>query len=169
MIVLVAVFGFQSQLVFAQGATTTNANTGAGYDLNDKNRGFKISVPANWSVNAGKYTISMSHGTHFDAYITLKKSWYTVSTADELYSKVKDNLGRTLPGAEIIKEKEAIKIGNISGLSVTYVDPAQQKVNRSIVFIHRGLPYELKFAIKQKNFKYIKEDFGKIFKGIQPY
>ncbi len=154
--------------VFAQAPDTTNEATAPGYELNDVAHGIKIKLPnALWGVNANKYSISLSHTTYFDVYVSLKKSWYAVTNAQEAYSQRRISLRSYLPGATFIKENEAITIGTTQGLSMTYTNPSEKKVVREIVFIHKGVPYEMSFTVKEENFNAVKADFGVLLQNLQ--
>lgn len=153
---------------FAQAPEAINEATAPGYELSDVARGIKIKLPnALWGVNANKYAISLSHGTYFDVYVSLKKSWYAVTNAQEAYSQRRISLRSYLPGAAFIKENEAITIGTAQGLSMTYTNPSEKKVVREIVFIHKGVPYEMSFTVKEENFNAVKADFGAILRDLQ--
>jgi hypothetical protein len=153
---------------FAQTPNTTDEATAPGYELHDVAHGIKIKLPnALWGINANKYAISLSHGTYFDVYISLKKSWYAVTNAGEAYSQRRISLRSYLPGAVFIKENEAITIGTTQGLSMTYTNPSEKKVVREIVFIHKGVPYEVSFTVKEENFNAVKADFGAILQNLQ--
>ena len=156
-----------SVLSYAQTAAPV-AVAGTGYELKDPTRGFVFATPnASWNLNAGQFSVSFTHDTHYDAYIQLKKSWYSVSTVQEAYDKRKESLKSYLPGAQILKDAESLSVGAEPALSMTYKDPAQQKIYREMVFIHKGVPYELSFTVKEENFEKVKADFGGILKGIQ--
>lgn len=151
--------------VAAPAASTAEAVQG--YELRDPERGMVLSVPANWSINASKSAVSLMNDVVYDALVILKKSWFTVTTAEEAFVKTSEGLKRFLPGAEMIKDKESLKLGNTDAMSMTYRDPSQQKVHREIVFVHRGVSYELSFTVKEENFGKVKDDFGKILRGIE--
>lgn len=151
-----------------EAASTTTATTEAGYELKDPTRGFTFTTPnAEWGINVSKHSVSMSHGTYYDAYVSLRKSWYTVSNSQEAYTKKKESLTSYLPGAEMVTENETLKIGSADAVSMTYKDPAQKKVHREIVFIYNGVPYEITFTVKEENFDKVKDDFSKILQGIK--
>lgn len=142
----------------------------AGYELRDQSRSLIFRAPnANWSLNAGKQTVSLTNDTVYDAYVNLKKSWYVAATVQDAYDKRAESLKRYLPGAEMVKEKEALKLGTVDALSMTYRDPAQQKVHREVVFVHKGVPYELTFTVKEENFGKVKTEFGQILRGIEAF
>ena len=140
----------------------------SGYKLQDPVRKLNIAAPANWTMNAGKYSVSMMHGTYTDAYVRLSKSWYTVGSADESYTKKKDSLKRSLPGAQFTQEKATVQLGTISGVSMTYKDPAKQQVHQVVLFIHNNVPYELSLKVKEANYNAVKADFEAILKNITP-
>lgn len=157
-------------LMWSVTAPAWSQTTNAGYELKDLSRGFIFRAPNdNWSINAGKHTVSLTNDTVYDAYVSLKKSWYSVATTQDAYAKRAESLKRHLPGAEMIKEKDAVKLGVVDALSMTYKDPAKQKVHRDVVFVHKGIPYELSFTVKEENFGKVKGDFGKILKGIEAF
>jgi hypothetical protein len=152
----------------APAAAPVAVPTSDGFELKDLAHGFVFTAPNSaWSINASQYAVSLTHGTYYDAYITIKKSWYTVATVQEAYDKRKDNLKSYLPGAEYLRDAEAITVGAEAALSMTYKDPAQQKISREIVFLHKGVPYELSFTVKEENFPKVKDDFAAILRAIQ--
>lgn len=170
------VFATIVSVAFAPGAnaqTTAPAATPAtatsdGFEIKDLARGFVFKTPnAAWSINASQYAISLTHGTYYDAYVSLKKSWYTVPTVQEAYDKHKENLKSYLPGAEYLRDAEQLTLGSEPAMSMTYKDPAQQKVTREVMFLHKGVPYELSFTVKEENFPKVKDDFATILRGIQ--
>ena len=144
-------------------------DTFKGMQLTDATRHIEFTSPNDlWSITAGKYTISLNHSTHFDAHVTLKNSWYTVSSAQEAYEKRKNNLKSYLPGAVFIRENEAITLpDNVQGISMTYKNPSDLKVIREIMFVHKNQAYELVFQAKEDNFLQIKDDFGFILKNLK--
>lgn len=146
----------------------TNAATAPGLELKDSARGVTFIAPNGlWSINAGQYSVSLNHNSIFDAYVTLKSSWYTVANAQEAYNKRKDSLKSYLPGAIFLKENEAITLGGtIPAISMTYKNPSDLKVIREIMFIQRGTPYELTFQVKEENFNSVKADFGMILQKM---
>jgi len=152
-------------------APTTAAPAVSGITLKDPNRGVAFTAPnTSWSVNAGKFSISLNHNKHYDAIVTLKSSWYKVVTPDEAYKKRKENLKSYLPGAEFLKENDNIVLGgSISALSMTYRNPSNLKILREILFIHKGQAYELVFQAKEENFQKVKADFGSILKNMSLY
>lgn len=153
-----------------QAAPVAMQNADPGFELKDPVRGLVFHAPnSNWSLNAGKSTVSLTNDTVYDAYVSLKKSWYTVSNVQDAYDKRAESLKRYLPGAEMLKEKETVKLGTLDAMSMTYKDPAQQKVHREIVFVHKGMPYELTFTVKEENFAKVKNDFAAILKGIEAF
>lgn len=163
-LILVAISG----QVFAQAAT--NEATAPGMVLDDPYRGIKFTAPnALWSVNGSSYSIGLSHGTYYDASVYLRKSYYTVTTAQEAYNQRKDSLKSYLPGAQYLKENESITIGNITGVSMTYKNPSDLKIIREIVFLHKGVPYELEFKAKEENFEKVKADFATILAKLSLY
>lgn len=179
------IFTFALNLnVFAQGtAPTTTTTTPAaipttappaapglkGMKIIDPERGVSFEAPNNmWGINAGKYSISLNHKTHYDAHVTLKKSWYSVGTAQEAYTKRKSSLKSYIPGAIYIKDNEPLTIGgNTAAISIIYENPADLNVFREMVFIHKGQAYELVFKAKKENFAKVKEDFGYILKNMK--
>lgn len=169
LLLFVAAVTVQAQQVAAP-APAPATNVDQGFELKDPTRGLVFHAPsANWSLNAGKSTVSLTNDTVYDAYVSLKKSWYTVSNVQDAYDKRAESLKRYLPGAEMLKEKESVKLGVLDALSMTYKDPAQQKVHREIVFVHKGVPYELTFTVKEENFTKVKNDFAAILKGIEAF
>lgn len=149
-------------------ATAPVVATSDGFEIKDLARGFVFKTPnAAWSINASQYAISLTHGTYYDAYVSLKKSWYTVPTVQEAYDKHKENLKSYLPGAEYLRDAEQLTLGSEPAMSMTYKDPAQQKVTREVMFLHKGVPYELSFTVKEENFPKVKDDFATILRGIQ--
>ncbi|MCP5464216.1 MAG: hypothetical protein H7A33_04235 [Deltaproteobacteria bacterium] len=167
---VIVLLAFFSLPVLAQAPDTTAAKTNdKGIILQDPNRGITIEAPnASWGVNAGKYTISLNHVSFFDAHVTLKKSWYSVTTAQEAYEKRKASLKSYMPGAVFLKENEKLSIGdNVAAMSMIYKNPSDLKVLREIVFVHRGQPYELVFQAKDENFQKVKEEFGFILENLK--
>lgn len=163
----VATILMASTAIHAQ-TSTTNAATAPGLELKDSNRGVTFNAPNGlWSINAGQYSISMNHNSIFDAYVTMKSSWYTVANAQEAYNKRKDSLKSYLPGAIFLKENEALTLGgSTQAVSMTYKNPSDLKVIREIMFVHRGTPYELTFQVKEENFNSVKADFGLILQKM---
>ena len=154
----------------AQDATNTSAApTATGMRLIDPVRGIEFTAPnPTWGLNASEHTISLNHSTLFDAHVTLKKSWYTVSTVQQAYDKRKESLKSYLPGAVFIKENETLTLGdNISAISMTYKNPSDLKVKREIMFINKGQAYELVFEAKEENFQSVKDDFGFILRNMK--
>lgn len=147
---------------------TTNAATAPGLELKDSARGVTFIAPNGlWSINAGQYSISLNHNSIFDAYVTMKSSWYTVANAQEAYNKRKDSLKSYLPGAIFLKENETLTLGGtIQAVSMTYKNPSDLKVIREIMFVHHGIPYELTFQVKEENFNGVKADFGLILQKM---
>lgn len=168
-----------SYTVYSQDTTTTTTTpppittpttpVQQGMKIIDPNRGAEFTAPnANWGINAGKFSISLSHKQHYDALVTMKKSWYTVSSANDAYSKRKDSIKSYLPGAKFIKENEALTIGgNTPAVSMIYENPSDLKIFREIMFVHKGQAYELVFQAKKENFQKVKEDFGYILKNMK--
>ena len=140
-----------------------------GMKLIDSTRNIEFSTPNKfWEINTSKFSISLNHNTHFDAHVTMKKSWYSDSTAKEAYDKRKASLKSYLPGAIFVKENEAVTLsGNISAVSTTYKNPSDLKIIREIFFIHKGMTYELIFQAKEENFPKIKEDFKYILQNLK--
>jgi hypothetical protein len=163
--IVVLIMLISTSWVFAQAAT----NATQGMKLIDSTRGVTFSSPnAFWGINAAKHSISLNHNTHYDAHVTLKKSWYTVATAKEAYDKRKSSLKSYLPGAIFVKENDPITIsGSVKGLSMIYKNPSDLKVIREILFIHKGQAYELVFQAKEENFAKVKEDFRYILQNMQ--
>ncbi|HLD44039.1 MAG TPA: hypothetical protein VJC18_01285, partial [bacterium] len=123
-----------------------------------------------WNINAGKFSIGLNHNAVLDAVVTLKKSWYDVTTAQEAYEKRKNNLSSYLPGAIFIMENQRVLLpGNIEALSMTYKNPSDLKVSREIMFVHRGAAYEFVFQAKEENFTTVKEDFRYILENMKLY
>ncbi|MBF0106609.1 MAG: hypothetical protein HQM16_14945 [Deltaproteobacteria bacterium] len=147
----------------------TQAQIDAGMKISDPERGIEFAAPnAIWGINAGKHSISLNHDVYYDAQVTIKKSWFTVATAEEAYSKRLESLKSYLPGAIFIKENDPVTLaGNTTGLSMIYKNPSDLKVKREIMFIHRGQPYELVFQAKEENFQKVKEDFGYILNNMK--
>jgi hypothetical protein len=144
------------------------AYSSAGLELKDPTRGVKFTAPNGlWSVNAGKYSISLTHQTHYDANVTLKKSYQTVASAADAYANRKKSLKSYLPGAVFMKENEAVTIGAITGQSMTYKNPSDLKVIREIMFIHNGLTYELVFKSKEENLPKVQADFTAILGSME--
>lgn len=168
---LIAVCGALALMVtfsLAQAQTAAPDPSTAGYELRDPARGFVYVTPnSSWSISANSYNVTLSHGTYYDAYISLRKGYTTYATPQEAYAKKKEYLKSSLPGAEMIKDGEAMNVGTEPAMSMTYKDPAQQKIMREIVFNHKGGSYELSFTVKQENFEAVKADFGAILKAIQ--
>lgn len=155
-------------LSFVVFAPVVHAQDAGGYELKDPTRGFFFKAPsAMWSMNGSSYSVSMSHKTYYDARVSLKKSWYSVTTPSELYTKRVSSLKSTLPGAQMVKENEKVKVGGIDAVSFTYKDPGQQKIVRSILLVHKGKPYELEFTVKEPNFDKVKADFSSILTNIK--
>ncbi|MBU0504386.1 MAG: hypothetical protein ABII18_01140 [bacterium] len=155
--------------VLAQATTPSAAQTINGMKLIDTTRKVEFSSPNElWSINAGKYSISLNHNTHFDAHVTLKKSWYNVSSAQEAYDKRKNSLKSYLPSAIFIRENESITLpDNVKGKSMTYKNPSDLKVVREIMFVHDGKTFELVFQAKEDNFQIVKEDFKYILQNMK--
>jgi|APSaa5957512622_1039677.scaffolds.fasta_scaffold184941_1 hypothetical protein len=152
----------------AQTPAATATTTAAGLKLIDATRGIEFSAPNGfWGINAGKYSISLNHQTHYDAHVTLKKSWYTVGTAQEAYNKRKESLKSYLPGAVFIKENESLTVGGMPGMAMTYKNPSDLKIIREIMIVHKGQPYELVFQAKEENFQKVKADFGFILQNLK--
>lgn len=155
-----------STVVHAQDSAPPTAPSGL--KLIDPSQGMEFQAPnAMWGINAGKYSVSLNHTSFYDAHVTLKKSWYTVPTAKDAYSKRKDSLKSYLPGAEFIKENEEITMGTTPAVSMTYKNPGDRKIIREIMFVHKGVAYELVFEAKEENFQSVKEDFGSILQNIK--
>lgn len=152
--------------VMAQEDTALSSITSS-MNLTDLERGIEFAVPSQWGVNAGKYSISINHTTYYDSHVTLKKSWYTVSTAEEAYEKRRHSLLSYLPGAVFVKEKETLTLGTVPAMSMTYKNPSDLKIIREIMFVHKGTAYELVFESKEENFQIIKNDFGFILKNMK--
>lgn len=140
-----------------------------GMKIIDPNRGAEFTAPnANWGINAGKYSISLSHKEHYDALVTMKKSWHSAGTAPDAYKKRKDSLQSYLPGAKFIKENESLTIGGSTpAVSMIYENPSDLKVFREIMFVHKSQAYELVFQAKKENFQKVKNDFGYILKNMK--
>lgn len=157
--------------VYGQAATTpatTTATGQQGMKLIDYERKVEMACPTNWGLNAGKYSIGLNHKTHYDAHVTLKKSWYTVATAKEAYEKRKASLKSYIPGAKYIKENETLTIGgNTQAMSFTIENPGDLTISREMLFIHNGQAYELVFKAKKENFQKVKQDFGYILKNMK--
>lgn len=167
-LVFLSVFLFAAPLVHAQG-TTVDA-TSPGMVLDDPTRGIKITAPNGlWSVNGSQYSISLNHNTYYDASVYLRKSYYTVADAQSAYDQRKKSLLNYLPGAQFLKENEQMTIGNIQAVSMTYKNPSDLKIIREIMFIHKGIPYEMEFKAKEENFEKVKADFGTILTKISLY
>lgn len=165
MMALVASTSAQAQDATAAAGTSTN-----GIKLIDPTRGVEFNAPnPTWGVNAGKHSISLNHNQHYDAHVTLKKSWYTVATAQEAYDKRKKSLKSYIPGAIFLKENQEVTIGTLKGMSMTYKNPSDLKIKREIMFIHKGKAYELVFQAKEQNFQTVKADFGYILQNMKLY
>lgn len=171
--VFVSLIAFAPLTTHAQDATATTTQdtaTGAlGFKLVDSSRGMEFTTPnSTWGIHASHQTVSFSHSTLFDAHVSLKKSWYTVSNSQQAYDKRKESLKSYLPGAVFVKENEAITLGDsLNAISMTYKNPSDLKVKREIMFVHKGQAYELVFEAKEENFPSVKEDFGFILKNIK--
>lgn len=154
-----------SYTVLAQDATSAIA----GMKIIDPTRGVEFTAPnSQWDINANKYTLSLNHNTYYDTMVSLKKSWYTVPTAQEAYNKRKDSLKSYLPGAVFIKENDPVTLGgSVQALSMTYKNPSDLKILREIMFIYKGQAYELVFQSKEENFQNIKADFGAILQSMK--
>lgn len=149
--------------------TTTTPGTNAGLALKDTGRGLEFQAPNDqWTISASKYSISLNHDTHFDAFVILKDSWYTVGTAKEAYDKRKEVLLSYLPGAQFIKENENMTLpSSVTAISMTYKNPSDLKVIREILFVHKGKAFELVFQAQEENFSKVREDFGFILKNLK--
>jgi hypothetical protein len=160
-----------SLISFAARAQTSDAAADAalpGFELTDAAHGFKIIMPNGlWNITATKYAISITHNTLFDVFITLKKGWYAVATAQDAYKQRRESLKTYLPGAVFVKENEEITIGNAPAVSMTYTNPGDKKVVREIMFMQHGVSYELSFTVNQENFEAVKQDFGLILQKLQ--
>ena len=150
---------------------TVSAQTPAanGIKLTDPERGVEFTAPnGSWNINTSKSFISLNHETFYDAHVTLKKSWYMVGTAQEAYNKRKDSLKSYLPGAIFVKENEPVTLTNgVGGISMTYKNPSDLKIQREIIFIYKNQPYELVFQAKEENFQEVKADFGFILQNMR--
>jgi hypothetical protein len=168
---LLFVLTLYTQLALAQTpplSTPIPEATLPGMELTDTNRGLKVVTPnALWNINASKFSISLSHSTYYDVYVVIKKSSFNVATAQDAYQKHRDYLKTYLPDAGFLKENEGVTVGNTQGLSMTYLNPGEKKVFREIAFIHRGVPYEISFSVKEENFEAVKEDFTFILQHLQ--
>lgn len=152
------------------GQTTQQQAEKQGYYLKDYERGLVFEVPGSqWNVNAGQYSVTIVHGKLFDARAFLRKSWRKITSLTDLYDENLRSLKHRLPGAEMIKEKEPLKVGQVPALSMTYRDPSKKIVQREIVFIHKENPFELEFSVKEENFNAVKDDFSAILRGIQTF
>lgn len=154
------------------GLTTPTAPVSAtteGMKITDPVRGVEFIAPnSTWGINASQHTISLTHSTYYDSHVTLKKSWYSVPTAQEAYIKRKDSLKSYLPGAIFVKENETLTLGAATpAVSMTYKNPSDLKVKREIMFIHKNQAYELVFEAKEENFPAVKEDFGFILRNLK--
>lgn len=154
----------------AQAQGTTAVATSPGMVLDDPSRGIKMTAPNGlWSVSGSKYSISLNHSTYYDAGVSLRKSYYTVATAQDAYAQRKKSLGSSLPGAIFLKENETLTLGSVQAVAMTYKNPSDLKIIREIMLVHRGVPYELEFRAKEENFDKVKADFGAILQTMSLY
>lgn len=167
-LIMLTVFCLATPLVQAQG-TTVDA-TSPGMVLDDPARGIKMTAPNGlWSVNGSQYSVSLNHNTYYDASVYLRKSYYTVATAQDAYNERKKSLGNYLPGAVYLKENEQLTLGSVQAVAMTYKNPSDLKVIREIMFVHKGVPYEMEFKSKEENFEKVKADFGAILTKMSLY
>lgn len=140
-----------------------------GYSIQDPIRSLSYTLPnEKWSVNLGKKSVTLTHNDFYDVLVSLKKSWVQEKSSMALYKKRFDDFKKYSPGTKVVRQDQYIQFGNIQAVSFTYIDGAQKKLIREILFVYKNQSYELLFSVNEVNFKLLKQDFSFILQHFKP-